>query len=49
MIRDPQTDEFRRFAYVELKDEASYRRALTFDGTIVNGQEVRVNNAERRG
>uniref|UniRef100_A0A5K3F2Z9 RRM domain-containing protein n=1 Tax=Mesocestoides corti TaxID=53468 RepID=A0A5K3F2Z9_MESCO len=49
MIRNPETDEFRGFAYVELKDEESYERALSFDGTLVNGKEIRVNNAERRG
>nr|VZI20573.1 unnamed protein product [Spirometra erinaceieuropaei] len=49
MVRNPETDEFRGFAYVELKDQDSYNTALSCDGVLVNGVPIRVNDAERRG
>ncbi|BHF58686.1 Eukaryotic translation initiation factor 4H [Sparganum proliferum] len=49
MVRNPETDEFRGFAYVELKDQDSYNTALSCDGMFVDGVPIRVNDAERRG
>lgn len=40
MIRNTETDEFRGFAYVELKDEESYTRALSYDGTVRNNDDI---------
>ncbi|VDN10593.1 unnamed protein product [Dibothriocephalus latus] len=34
MVRNPETDEFRGFAYVELKDQDSYNTALACDGVV---------------
>ncbi|KAM3183155.1 hypothetical protein ACTXT7_010910 [Hymenolepis weldensis] len=47
MVRDQNTDKFKGYAYAELRDEASYQKALCYDKTIVNGREVRVNDADR--
>nr|CDS30218.1 Eukaryotic translation initiation factor 4H [Hymenolepis microstoma] len=47
MVRDQNTDEFKGYAYAELRDETSYQKALSYDKTIVNGKEVRVNDADR--
>uniref|UniRef100_A0A0V0J5J3 RRM domain-containing protein n=2 Tax=Schistocephalus solidus TaxID=70667 RepID=A0A0V0J5J3_SCHSO len=49
MVRNPETDEFRGFAYVELKDQDSYNTALAFDQAIVDGHTIRVNDADKRG
>ncbi|VDM15942.1 unnamed protein product [Hydatigera taeniaeformis] len=49
LMRDSNTDEFKGYAYVELRDENSYNKALLCDKTIVNKREIRVNDAERGG
>ncbi|VDK36816.1 unnamed protein product [Taenia asiatica] len=49
MMRDKNTDEFKGYAYVELRDEDSYNKALSYNGTLVDDHEVRVNDAERGG
>ncbi|EUB59604.1 Eukaryotic translation initiation factor 4H [Echinococcus granulosus] len=49
MVHDSNTDKFKGYAYVELRDEDSYNKARSYDKTIVNGQEIRVNDAERGG
>eukprot|EP00108_Taenia_solium_P009328 TsM_000877700 transcript=TsM_000877700 gene=TsM_000877700 len=49
MMRDNNTDEFKGYAYVELRDEDSYNKALSYNRTLVNDHEVRVNDAERGG
>lgn len=34
MVRDKNTDQFRGFCYIELRDQENYRRALAYDRTV---------------
>lgn len=34
MVRDQNTDKFKGYAYAELRDEASYQKALCYDKTV---------------
>ena len=45
LVRDRETDEFKGFGYVEFRDEESLQQALTRDGAIVQGRNVKVDVA----
>nr|CAH8855215.1 unnamed protein product [Trichobilharzia regenti] len=48
LVRDKQTDEFKRYAYVDFKDEESLRNALSMDGATLENHCLRVNLAHEK-